>query len=213
MLEFVALLKRPIDGAARPLVRALHLRLGLQPDHLTWASFVVSAAGAVPIVMHHVILGLAIVFAGQLLDGLDGRMAREFGLASERGRKLDDVLDRSAEGIVFAAFAAAGYAAWSAVALAFVAVLLVTSIAHRSGIDPGVKRFALYLGPWLGFPVIFALVFWIHLAAYVVGLLVIDCRFQLRMDALGGDLDTVASRAAALEAAERGGAGGGGGGG
>ncbi|HKI95941.1 MAG TPA: CDP-alcohol phosphatidyltransferase family protein [Gemmatimonadales bacterium] len=203
MREFVALLKRPIDAAVRPVVRVLRLKLGLSPDQLTWASFVVSAAGAVPIVRHHVIAGLVIVFVGQLLDGLDGRMAREFGLASTRGQRLDDVLDRSAEGILFAAFAAGGYASWSAVGLAFAAVLLVTSIGHRSGIDPGVKRFALYFGPWLGFPVVFAAVFWIHLAAYVVGLLVLDCRFQLRMDALGGDLDTVASRAAAEEVAER----------
>ena len=80
------------------------------------------------------------------------------------------------------------------------AILLMTSIAHRSKLDPGVKRFALYFGHWVPYPLIFEIVFFVNLSAYVIGLLIVDMKFQRKMDDLGGDLDTVASRAAELEA-------------
>src|SRR6266581_1311523 len=160
MYEFAPALGRALDRAIRPLLQLLHLGLGITPAQITWAAFWASAAAAATIATGRLVPGLALMALGQVLDGLDGGIAREFALASAAGRRLDTKL------------------------------------------DPGVKRFALYFGLWVPYPLIFTVIFGVNLAAYVVGLLLVDLEFQRRMDALGGDLDTVASRAAALEDAE-----------
>ena len=199
MYERAPLLQRALDRPLLPAVRLLHHGLKLTPNQVSWASLVVTIAAAFAIATGHLGTGLILMAAGQLVDAMDGAMARIYQLSSPAGQRVDTLVDRLSETAIFIGFAFNGAVTWTWATLALAAILLLTTVASRSRLDPGAKRFALYFGMWVPYPLLFKIIFAVNLTAYVIGLLIIDCAFQLKMDALGGDLDTVASRAIALE--------------
>ncbi len=89
MLDRYALrLLRPgLEGAARGLAR-----LGVHADHVTLAGFAIGLAAAAAIGWREFGLGLALLLASRLCDGLDGALARRTA-PTDRGGFLDITLD------------------------------------------------------------------------------------------------------------------------
>ena len=83
----IAMLKPALDGAARLFVRA-----GAGADAITWAGFAIGIASAAAIAQQHFALGLALLLASRVADGLDGAVAR-LTAPTDRGAFLDIALD------------------------------------------------------------------------------------------------------------------------
>jgi len=196
-------MKRFADWLNQPFARILHEGLGLSPNQVSGGSFVLSVLAALAVAGGRLHAGLGLMAMGQWLDGIDGAIARHYGLGSPRGERIDTLFDRASEAAIFLGFAWSGLAPIELVLLSLAAILLLTTLVERTGIDPGAKRVLLYGGLWFPYRVIFALIFLINLGGFVVSLFKADIQFQQRMDALTGDLDTIASRAARQEDAER----------
>lgn len=191
------------DWLTRPLAWFFHRGLGMSPNQVSVASFLVSVVAGVVIAAGHPLPGLGIMALGQVLDGIDGSIARRYHLASPNGERIDTLCDRASEAAVFLGFAASGLAPAGLVLLSLLAILLLTTLIERTGVDTRAKRVVLLFGIGVPYPLLFTVIFLVNLAGFVFSLLKADIQFQRRMDALDGDFDTVASRAALLEEAER----------
>ena len=95
------------DRALAPFVR-LSVGLGLTPDAVSVVAFLLAVAAAVTFALGGpwYLPGALLVFANGWLDLLDGRLARELGVASPSGDLLDHVLDRYADVVIVAGLAA-----------------------------------------------------------------------------------------------------------
>ena len=101
-LQLDRLINRPL---ATVIVRAV-LKTGLRPNHLTVAAFVISAAGAGAFLggtRRSFILAAVLIYAGTVLDGADGMLARSKNLCTRFGAYLDLYLDRITDFLVLGA--------------------------------------------------------------------------------------------------------------
>ena len=89
------MLDRAANAALMPLLQAgarWLVRAGVGADAVSMAGFAIGIAGGVAIALHHFSLGLALLLASRLADGLDGPVAR-LTKPTDRGAFLDITLD------------------------------------------------------------------------------------------------------------------------
>jgi hypothetical protein len=177
------------DRILGPLIRFAHESLGLSPDQVSVIGFLVGMVAAGLVGTGNVVAGLLVMALSQIIDGVDGGIARQYGLQSPRGAMLEAIFDRGNEIAMFIALAYIGEVTYFMAALAFVAILLVTLVEPKSKFDPGAKRFMLYFG-WLvtgvfnlrGFELAMKVIFFVNLAGFAVGTILADYRMQREID-------------------------------
>jgi phosphatidylglycerophosphate synthase len=89
------MLDRAANAALQPLLQAGArglLRLGFSADGVTVLGFGIGLAAAAAIAMQHYAVGLALLLASRLADGMDGALAR-LTQPTDRGAFLDITLD------------------------------------------------------------------------------------------------------------------------
>lgn len=177
------------DGILSIPIRFVHEVLGLSPNQISVIGFAAGAAAAGLVVAGELEAGLAALAVSQIIDGLDGGVARRYKLQSKRGEMFETVFDRLSELAFFLALAYVGLASTRMAILAFTAILLITWIEPKSKFDPGFKRFMMYFGyaagllfEVRGFEIALHVVFFANLAGFVAGTVLVDYRLQQEID-------------------------------
>jgi archaetidylinositol phosphate synthase len=177
------------DGILSIIIRFTHEKLGLSPNQISTIGFVVGLIAACLVVAGFLEAGLIALALSQIIDGVDGGVARRYNLQSSKGQMLEVTYDRLNELTMFLALAFTSQASYLMVVLAFVAILLVTIVEPMSKFDPGFKRFMIYFGYLAtvifhikGFELAMHVIFFANLIGFVVGTIIVDYRLQREID-------------------------------
>jgi phosphatidylglycerophosphate synthase len=136
MLDRIALqwLRPSLDAMAQGLARR-----GVGADSITWLGFALGMAAAGAIALQRYGLGLALLLAGRLCDGLDGALARATR-PTDRGAFLDITLDFLFYASIPLAFAIADPAANALAAAVLLAAFVGTGASFLAFATLAAKR-------------------------------------------------------------------------
>tara|TARA_Y100000741_G_scaffold278721_1_gene218487 strand:- start:719 stop:1285 length:567 start_codon:yes stop_codon:yes gene_type:complete len=103
--------------------------LKLKPNYLSLIGLLVIVVGSYFFFTINKLYGVVFIFLGSAIDGLDGPLARQLNLQSDKGALLDSTIDRIGELII-----------WSVIALNYVdtdiQLFTIISIVTSSGLIP-----------------------------------------------------------------------------
>ncbi len=97
-------LRRYVSDYVTALALLLH-RLGFMPTHLTILGFLTISLSILPIIFLkyplNILIFIILIVTSGLFDMLDGALARNLNLVSDKGGFLDSTLDRFTDSIIF----------------------------------------------------------------------------------------------------------------
>ncbi|MFX0050415.1 MAG: CDP-alcohol phosphatidyltransferase family protein [Candidatus Hodarchaeota archaeon] len=167
-------LKKRYDQIMKPLSEFFHLKLRLHPNHVSFIGFLIGLMAVALVLLGLWQIALVITVVSLLFDGIDGNIARMYGLESKTGEKLEIIFDRSLEALLFLAFAIVFNIDLMLAFLVIYSILIMTSLRDKTRFDPGLKRIALLLGFLINYETILNLVFLVHIGSFMVQIAVLD---------------------------------------
>ena len=128
-----------VQGIMQPVVDLVR-KIGITPNALTIASFLVSALAGIAFYAGGVAFGVVMVAFNAVFDALDGALARDMGIAGLRGDFLDHVIDRYADIFIITGIFAGGAAPWPIGVFALTGVLMSSYLGTQAQ-AVGIGRF------------------------------------------------------------------------
>lgn len=153
MFSFYLPLQKKYTAMFGVFGKFLHGRLGMRPGEISLLGFLCALIAAFFIFHLRFAAGLSFLAASLIFDATDGATARIYNLASKSGARLDMFFDRVGELVLFFVLVEAELVPITLAAITYCAILAAMLGLRRSGVDFGLRRTALFVGPFFGFTI------------------------------------------------------------